>query len=350
MKSVLNKLKVDYTKEPMFFGQDLALQRYDVSKYPIFLKLLDDQMEFFWRPNEVNLIKDRQDFQALSENERFVFTSNLSYQTLMDSVIGRGIGLIDQYVSIPELEACLGWWKAFEILHSRSYTYIIQNVMPQPKQFFDDIVENKEIMSRGFSVTEKYDELIANPKDEKEAIYLALVSTNVLESLRFYISFACGFYFGEQGKMTGNASILRLIARDENVHVSITQNILKILEENEEEGFVDTIKKNKHKAVEMFRMAVQEEKDWAAYLFSKGSLLGLNERVLGGYIEWLAQNRMRSLGLPRIFDVKTNPIGGWLSNWGDSSKVQVAAQEAEILSYRVKASTPDLAEADLGSL
>lgn len=350
MKTVFNQLKVDYTKQPIFFGEDLGLQRYDRVKLPIFLKLFKDQLEFFWRPEEISLVKDKGDFLNLNDIEKFVFTSNLAYQTAMDSVIGRGINLISKHVSLPEVEACFNVWQMFETLHSFSYTYIIQNVFPDSKEFFDSIIENKEIIKRAQSITERYDALIGKPKDEYQAVYLSLISTNILESLRFYVSFACGFFFGEQGKMVGNASILKLISRDENLHVSITQDLLKILRDNKEEGFQETIKENKDLAVELYKSAVEEEKDWANYLFSKGALIGLNEKTLSGYIEWLAERRMRSLGLPQIYDVKSSPLGGWLNNWSDSQRTQVAPQETEILNYKIKASINDINEADLGSL
>lgn len=350
MKTTLNKLQVDYTKQPVFFGQDLSLQRYDKVKYPIFLKLFKSQMEFFWRPEEISLLKDRNDFQTLTDAERFVFTSNLKYQTLMDSVIGRGINVMIDNVTIPEAEACMSAWQFFETIHSYSYTYIIQNVFPDSSSLFDSISKDSEIMKRAVSVSREYDRLLSKPNDMHEAVYLSLVSTNILESMRFYVSFACGFFFGEKGKMVGNASILKLINRDENLHVAITQDLLKILRENKDEGFQDTINKSQETCVEMFRSAANEEKEWVNYLFSQGSVVGLNEKVMHGYIEWLADKRMQAVGLPKIYNVKHNPIGGWLSNWVDSQKVQVAPQETEILSYKVKASISDLGSADFSGL
>lgn len=350
MKTVLNRINVDTTKQPIFLGEGLALQRYDKFKYPKFFELYQDQVELFWRPEEVSVMKDRNDFKSLTETEKFIFISNLKYQTLMDSVIGRGIDILKSYTSLPEVEACFNAWQYFENIHSYSYTYLIKNVFSDPGEIFDSILTDEEIMKRASSVSGKYDELLKSDGDIKTDIYLALISTNILEGIRFYVSFACGWYFAEQGKMEGNAKILKLISRDENKHVAITQNLIRILRENPEEGFQDVIKANEERVIKMFSTAVEEEKTWARYLFSRGQLLGFNDKVACGYIEWLANNRLRSIGLKGIYDAPHNPIGGWISNWTDSSKVQVAPQEAELESYKVSSFTPLSGNEDYGDI
>lgn len=217
--SVLNTKVVDTTKQPLFLGEGLSLQRYDKCKYEVFLDLFKRQMEFFWRPEEINLTKDRADFKQLSDYEKFIFTSNLKFQTLLDSVIARGIPCVSQYVSSPELEACMNMWAAFEGIHSYSYTYLIQNVFAEPSKIMDSILEDKEILKRAESVRQAYDALnqqFANEQDLRKQIYLTLISINILEGLRFYVSFACALAFEQNKKMTGNAKVIELIRRDEN--------------------------------------------------------------------------------------------------------------------------------------
>ena len=337
MKTVLNKHNVDTLKQPLFLGEDLALQRYDCFKYPKFFELFRQQEEYHWMPEEVSLVKDRNDYKVLSPEERFVFDSNLKFQTMTDSMLSRSIHEIARYVTNPELEICMNTWARFESIHSYSYTYILKNVHNDPSKFFDSILEDDEIVSRAKAISDSYDKLIGTPTDVKQQILDAVISTNITEGLSFYTSFACSFYFGYRGKMEGNAKIIKLIHRDENLHVSITQNILKYLTENTKEGFSDLIKANKHKIVDMYGLAVENEKKWADYLFSRGSLIGLNKDVLGGYAEWLCNNRLQALGYSKLFDIKSNPIGGWLDSFMDSSKVQVAPQETEISSYKIGA-------------
>ena len=161
--SVFNKEKgLDFTKQPMFFGEDLQVQRYDSMKYPIFDKLTQQQLGFFWRPEEVSLQKDRNDYQSLGVEQKHIFTSNLKYQTMLDSVQGRGPCLAFlPFCSLPELEGAIITWDFMETIHSRSYTYIIKNLYSQPSDVFDTIIQDEKIEKRSKSVTKTYDELIS---------------------------------------------------------------------------------------------------------------------------------------------------------------------------------------------
>jgi ribonucleoside-diphosphate reductase beta chain len=336
MKTVLNKTNIDQLRNPMFFGDDLSLQRYDQIKYQKFYELYDQQLNFFWRPQEVSLVKDISDYKNLSDEERFVFDSNLKFQTTVDSMLSRSIHELMKHVTNPELEICMNTWSFFETIHSNSYTYILQNVYPDATKFFNSILEDKEIVKRAKAISEKYDKLLGydGTKDPKEQLFDAVLATQITEGLIFYVSFACSFYFGYRGKMEGNSKIIKFISRDENLHVAITQNIMKNWINNPEEGFQEIVKKNEEKIYEAYRIAVEAEKEWADYLFSKGNLIGLTSDSLKHYIEWLANNRLTSLGYKKLYpDAKVNPLSGWLDSYYDSKKMQVAPQETELSSY-----------------
>ena len=343
MTTVFNKKSVDTTTQPLFLGEPLGLQRYDRFKYPIFWDLYNKQVEFFWRPEEIELKKDRSDFQTLTDNEKFIFTSNLKYQTMLDSVICRGVPTLLEHVSNPELEACLNVWGFFEQIHSTSYSYIIKNVYADPSSVFDSTLKEKEILKRAESAIEDYNKLSYGQYDDiKEQLYMTLISINILEAIRFYVSFICSFAFAKNKKMIGNADIIRLIKRDEAVHLYNTQTILNILKDEKSEGFQGVVKKCHDDAIAMFERAANEEKEWASYLFKDGSLIGLNETTLHGYIEWLVDSRLEHLGFPKIYNVKKNPIKGWSDAFMNSEAVQVAPQESEITSYKIGASKNDL--------
>ena len=353
MKTIFNTKNVDAMSQPLFLGKDLGVQRFDIIKYPVFANLDSKMMEFFWRPQEVELKKDRSDFKEMSDNEKFIFTSNLKYQTMLDSVICRGVPTLLEYVSNTELEACLMTWQFFEKIHSQSYSYIIQNVYADSSEVFDGIYSDKEIMKRASSAIEDYNNLMgmADNKtiDLKKQIYMTIVSINILEAVRFYVSFICSFAFAENKKMVGNADIIKLIKRDEALHLSNTQEILKILHKEESEGFVKVAAQCEDAAIEMFDRAAQEEKDWASYLFKDGSIIGLNETVLHQYIDWLCMSRRKAIGLP-YEKVGKNPVAGWTDPWMQSESVQVAPQEHEITSYKIGASKNDLEDMDFGDL
>ena len=353
MKTIFNTKNVDAMSQPLFLGKDLGVQRFDIIKYPVFTNLDSKMMEFFWRPQEVELKKDRSDFKEMSDNEKFIFTSNLKYQTMLDSVICRGVPTLLEYVSNTELEACLMTWQFFEKIHSQSYSYIIQNVYADSSEVFDGIYSDKEIMKRASSAIEDYNNLMgmADNKtiDLKKQIYMTIISINILEAVRFYVSFICSFAFAENKKMVGNADIIKLIKRDEALHLSNTQEILKILHKEESEGFVKVAAQCEDAAIEMFDRAAQEEKDWASYLFKDGSIIGLNETVLHQYIDWLCMSRRKAIGLP-YEKVGKNPVAGWTDPWMQSESVQVAPQEHEITSYKIGASKNDLEDMDFGDL
>ena len=355
MKTIFNTKNIDPMSQPLFLGKDLGVQRYDIIKYPAFKALDSRQMMNFWRPEEIELKKDRGDFKEMSDNERFIFTSNLKYQTMLDSIICRGVPTLLEYVTNTELEACMMTWQFFEKIHSQSYSYIIQNVYSDSKEVFGGIYEDKEIIKRAKSAIEDYNNLMGmacdknKPSDIKKQIYMTVISINILEAVRFYVSFICSFAFAENKKMAGNADIIKLIKRDEALHLANTQEILKILHNEESEGFIKISEQCQGTAVEMFESAAQEEKEWASYLFKDGSILGLNETVLHQYIDWLCMSRRKTIGLP-YENVGKNPIGGWTGPWMSSESVQVAPQEHEITSYKIGASKNDLDDMDFGDM
>lgn len=340
-------------KEPMFFGQNVNVARYDQQKHPIFEKLIEKQLSFFWRPEEIDLSSDRGEYANLPEHEQHIFISNLKYQTLLDSVQGRSpnVALLP-LVSIPELETWIETWSFSETIHSRSYTHIIRNIVSNPSLIFDDIVTNDEIVKRAISVTEHYDELIALTnkmyaeeidieKDDdfrkkiKTALYLTVVSVNVLEAIRFYVSFACSFSFAERSLMEGNAKVIKLIARDEALHLSGTQHMINLMREGKDDPEMAVIAKEQEDMVyQIFREAAEQEKQWAEYLFKGGSMIGLNASILKDYVEYITNVRIKAIKLEPIFENKSNPLP-WMNNWLVSDNVQVAPQESEISSYLV---------------
>src|SRR6056300_1675730 len=347
MKSVFNKDKnLDATKQSMFFGPDLSVQRYDTMKYPVFDKLTQQQLGYFWRPEEVSLQKDRNDYLELREEQKFIFTSNLKYQTMLDSVQGRGPCLAFlPFCSLPELEGCIVTWDFIETIHSRSYTYIIKNLYSNPSEVFDMILKDEKIERRAKSVTQTYDDLISTGYqwtltpdkvdlyDLKKKMYLAMVSVNILEGLRFYVSFACSFAFGELKKLEGSAKIISFIARDESQHFAMSQNIINNYRERENDKVMNQVIKDTEDLVyKMFDEAVQEEKRWATYLFSQGSMIGLSEKLLHQFVEHMANRRMKAIRLTPKYDQKSNPLP-WITHWLSSRGLQNAPQETEIESY-----------------
>lgn len=342
--------------EPMFLGQSVNVARYDQQKYKTFEDLIEKQISFFWRPEEVDVSKDRRDFMSLPEHEKHIFLSNLKYQTLLDSIQGRSpnVALLP-LVSIPELETWIETWSFFETIHSRSYTHIIRNVVNDPSEVFDDIVVNKHIIARAEKIAVYYDDLIEysqyyqlfgegkhtingkeieiSLRELKKKLYMCLMCVNILEAIRFYVSFACSFAFAERKLMEGNAKIIRLIARDEALHLVSTQNILNIFASGQEGNeWKEIAEECNLDAFNLFYEAAEQEKEWADYLFKDGSMIGLNKDILCQYVEFITNQRLKAVGLPTMFEIHQNPIP-WINAHLSSDTVQVAPQETEMSSY-----------------
>ena len=358
--TVFNTEEVDTTKQPMFFGKPLGIQRYDNYKYPVFERLTTQQLGYFWRPEEVSLQKDRSDYQTLRPEQKHIFTSNLKYQVMLDSVQGRGPGMaFGPYCSLPELEGCMKVWEFMEMIHSRSYTYIIKNVYSDPSEVFDTILRDDRILERALSVTQAYDAFIneAHEYDQsnlwkdgwkgsyvsqstiyelKRKLFRAVANVNILEGIRFYVSFACSFAFGELKLMEGSAKIVSLIARDENQHLVITQQILNKWRDGDDPDMKKIFKEEEPWFYKTFENAVNQEKLWSEYLFKNGSMIGLNEKLLQQYVEWIANKRMKAVGLKPVYDIalRANPLP-WTQHWISSKGLQVAPQETEVESYVV---------------
>jgi ribonucleoside-diphosphate reductase beta chain len=367
--SIFNKKISDTLVQPMFFGDSVNVARFDKQKFEIFEKLTEKQLSFFWRPEEIDVSKDRIDFAKLLPNEKHIFISNLQYQILLDSVQGRSpIIAFLPIVSLPEVENWIETWSFSETIHSRSYTHIIRAIVNEPGVVFDDIMKTDEIIQRAESVSKHYDELIKYTQayllhgtgklkiqeEEllidlyrlKKQLYLTIMSVNILEAVRFYVSFACSFAFAERKVMEGNAKIIKMIARDEALHLTGTQHMLNLMSNGKDDPDMQKIAKEcECEVITMFREACEQEKDWAEYLFRDGSMIGLNAQILKQYLEYITNIRMKALNLNPIFDECANPLP-WINHWLDSDNVQVAPQETEITSYLVSAIDNTLDEQD----
>lgn len=346
----------DHTKVLAFLDPSggPTIQRYDTLKYKQFDQLTEKQLGFFWRPEEIDIYKDAKDFKGLTDHEKHIFTSNLKRQILLDSVQGRApIEAFSPIVSLPELENWITTWTFSETIHSRSYTHIIRNIYSNPSKIFDELMTISEIVDCASDISEYYDKLIElsawynllgagihkiNDKsvnvdiyELKKLLWLTLMSVNILEGVRFYVSFACSWAFAELKKMEGNAKIIKLIARDENLHLAGTQMLLKLLKKDDP-IFEQIAKETEQECIDMFVSAVDQEKEWATYLFKDGSMIGLNAQLLNTYIEWICNKRMMNVGLKSHYGVKENPLP-WTQKWISGADVQVAPQETEITSY-----------------
>lgn len=342
----MDVLSLSSHSDNLFFGSaGHGISRYDVLKYPIFNKLNNKMQGFFWRPNEIDVSQEKRSFDKMTSAEQFVFTSNLKRQILLDSVQGRAPGLVFlPHCTEPSLENCILTWGFFESIHSESYTHIIRAIYPDPSVVFDDLPNIKDIADCAKSVTFAYDSFIKKPT--KKNLYLALIAANALEAIRFYVSFACTFSFLERGMVEGSAKIVKLIARDEAEHLALTQHIIKTLPKDDSE-FTEIIKESEQEAVQIFIDAAEQEKEWAKYLFSNGPVLGLSEKILCDYVDYLLARRMKAVGLSMDNSFKGNHPLPWVEKHFTNSNSQVAPQEVELSSYLSASIVNDINDVNL---
>lgn len=341
-------LNLNVNPDKLFFGDNgHGISRYDVIRYPVLDKLDEKMKSFYWNPKEVDLGQEKRSFSSMTDIEQFVFTSNLKRQILLDSIQGRAPTLAFlPHCTDPTLENCLTTWALFETIHSQSYTHIIRAIYPDPKVVIDDMPSILQIVDCANDITKSYDDLMSNPN--KENLYLGLVAANALEAIRFYVSFACSFSFLERGLVEGSAKIIKLIARDENVHLSLVQHILKILPQDDPE-FIQIIGDNREKAKNIFYSAADQEKEWGEYLFKEGSILGLNSGILSSYVDYLLEKRMRNIGLVTTSNKMAHPLP-WIEKSLSSSNSSPAPQEVELSSYLMGSIKNNLSDLDLSSL
>jgi ribonucleoside-diphosphate reductase beta chain len=356
--STFRQEQTDTLTEPMFMGNSVNVARYDQQRHPIFESIIEKQLSFFWRPEEIDVSKDRADWQSLTECEKHIFISNLKYQTLLDSVAARSVNVcLLPLVSLPELETWIETWAFAETIHSRSYTHIIRNLFSNPGEVFDDIVLNENIIERAADISKYFDEIImmsqiyniqgegtyevegrqvvVSMRNIKRRLYMAICAINALEAIRFYVSFACSFAFAERELLEGNSKIIRLIARDEALHLTGTQHMLNLWADGRDDPEMAEVAKEMHEEGKaLFMDVVEQEKAWADYLFKDGSMIGMNAAILKQYVEYIANQRLTAIGYEPPFDIKTNPLP-WMNSYLVSDNVQVAPQEAEISSYLV---------------
>lgn len=356
----------DYKSQPMFFGESTSIARYEDPKHPFIEELTTKALSFYWRPEEVNLVNDKAQFDKLWERDKRTFTLNLLYQMLMDTIQGSAPSeILGQIASDIGIDTWIQTWTFFETIHSRSYTHIIRNIYSNPTGIFDSVVIDDAIMARAVSICRYYDDLdekftlykadkIRGVETEeqlyevKKAFYLCLHTINALEAIRFFVSFINTFNFFETMKvMEGNSKIMTFIARDENLHHQSTRYMIKRLQSGAEGPEWVKIAEDCHaQATEIFLEARAQEKDWCKYVYKDGAPQGLSVELMGSYIDYATVPRMEELGLDHssIDAPKRNPFP-WLTKFLKANTVQSAPQEVEISSYLIAQVDNDITEA-----
>ncbi len=344
----------NYSSRRMFLDPagSVSIQRYDDFAYPKQDKFTKTQRGAIWVPDEVTLTKDKIDFTKANEETRFIFTSNLLRQTAIDSIQGRmPVQIFTPVCSIPETEAWVLWWSAFEQIHSESYSHIIRNIYNMPQDQFNSIHDTSEIVNMVSGIEKYYNDLhLLNCKkalglpvaeyDHIKAIYLALIASYGLEAIRFMVSFSTSLGMTENRIFIGNGNIISLILADELLHTSATAWLINT-NVKDDPRFQQMKEDCKKEVNDMLLAVIDEEKGWAKYQFQKGTILGLNEQIMCAHVDWTAQERLRAIGVKYDAGIKSAPLP-WFNKHLNTNKKQTALQENESVSYVVGAMTTEI--------
>lgn len=375
---------IDYSKQTNYDSRKMfldpagsvSIQRYDGFAFPKLSKFTETQRGNFWIPNETSLTKDKIDFTKADEATKFIFTSNLLRQTALDSIQGRApVQIFTPVCSVPEIEAWVQWWSAFEQIHSESYSHIIRNIYQMPSDQFNAIHDTSQIVSMLSGIDKYYNDLhvinckniareslIASGVTDKKilaplevsehvhvkAIYKALIASYGLEAIRFNVSFSTSLGMVENKIFIGNGNIITLILADELLHTDATAWII-----NTNVKMDERFKQVKYECVkevnDMLISVVDEEKAWAKYQFKKGPILGLNEKIMCTNVDWIAQYRFKKIDVKYDAGIKSNPMP-WMDKYMNTDKVQTALQENESTTYVIGALSSDINYDDLPDL
>jgi ribonucleoside-diphosphate reductase beta chain len=352
----------------LFFGKDSMnrnIQTFHDPKYPWILQFAEEMRAIGnWSKNEIDLSKEKRDFDGLDEAGRHIFESGLKFAIALDSCAGRGpIQLFNEngISNNPEWELYITNHQNNELLHSESYTEMVRAIFNNVDEFIDSIIHDEKIQKRAETVlgafdsaTDVIDKMIANnvaqkygqslpykqtEHDEKKAVYKSAMVLNMFEGIRFFTTFVTAWSFSEQPVklMMGSSNIFKLIARDEMIHLDVFQKVIKLLRTDPEEGFVEVVQDMEEEMIALYQSAYDEEMEWIEHLFSKGSpLIGMNEQILKDYMDYIFSVRMTNIGMKPSdigLELKTyNPLP-WVDNYLDSSNVKSAPQEIESVNY-----------------
>lgn len=292
-------------KQRLYKGETTNLLNLANVKYPEFINFVDIAYQNNWHPAKVDMSKDRKQYEnVLSTEEREAYDNILSFLIFLDSIQTNNLPNIADYITLPEIVYFLARQTWDEALHSRSYGHILQNMMGREEA--DKITykwrDNPILKARIQHITNIYE----NSREDKtdENFVSVLVANYLLEGLYFYNGFQFFHNLASRGMMIASDTQIRYIQRDENVHCTAFEKIINISMEEDPEIWTDEMKELVY---EMFRTAVEWEIKFSFDILGN-KILGIREDSIRDYTYYLANRRLKKIGLDEIFPkVKSNP-------------------------------------------
>lgn len=303
-------------------------------KYQWANHLYRTMMGNFWIPEKIDLTQDKNDYQNLTDYEREAYDGILSFLIFLDSIQTNNIPNISDYITAPEINLVLSIQTFQEAIHSQSYQYIIESILPKETRnsIYDKWRDDNILFERNRYIAEIYQKFIEKPNDENFA--KTIIADYLLEAIYFYNGFNFFYLLASRNKMMGTSDVIRLINRDELSHVVLFQQIFKEIR-NENPEFFD-----ENMIYEMFRKAVEQEINWTNHIIGN-QILGITHETTEKYTKWLANERLKIIGLKPIYEGYNENPYKHLEKFADTEgegNVKANFFEGTVTSYNMSSS------------
>lgn len=288
-------------------------------------------MNNFWIPEEINMDKDIKDYRKLTEAEKIAYDKIISFLIFLDSVQTTNLPNLQEYITAPDIIRCLTIQQFQELVHSQSYSYILDSVCRAEERtkiiyyWKDDAL----LLKRNEFIGGIY-----NDFQEDKSVHQFVrtcIANYILEGIYFYSGFMFFYNLARQGKMSGTSNNIQYINRDENTHLWLFRNMLRELQQEIPEYFTEEYNKEWK---ELIKKGVEQEIEWGKYVIGN-NIEGLNSNMIEGYIKYLGNLRSNDLGFGDLYpEYKEEPLNmSWVSHYSDPNRTKSDFFENKPRSY-----------------
>jgi ribonucleoside-diphosphate reductase beta chain len=319
----------DWGKRRIIGGNTTNMIELNNIKYEWAYRMYRVMMNNFWIPEEIALMDDARQYSLLTEAERRSFNKILSFLIFLDSIQTHNLPNINEYITAPEVNLCLTVHTFQEAVHSQSYGYILDSVVSSDirDRIYNEWRVDQHLLRRNKFITDRYEEFIHDPSDRN--LVKTVMANFILEGVYFYSGFAFFFALGRQGKMLGTVSEIKYIQRDELTHLALFRYIFEeIARENPHLMTSELMEELR----DMMRQAVEHEIAWGQYV-TNNEIAGLTQDLIDRYIRYLANQRLRSLGIPILYPEITEHPLPWIDQYAAINSMKTDFFEQKVTNY-----------------
>jgi ribonucleoside-diphosphate reductase beta chain len=316
MSTPLSKIKLLNPEFPnkstgIINGKCSGILNWNDIAYPQMYDLYTTLLSNFWKAQEINMQDDIKQWDLLSETEQDVFLRIITQLASLDSLQTPTMYQVMDYVTDSSFKAIFALISQQEAIHNESYSYTCSSLVPLSEQNirFNQAKDDHYVQKRNQLILNAYEKFRQSPTTQ--TLFELCVNSINLEGIYFYAGFAFFYHLARKQKMLKTSTMISYIQRDEMQHAYFVSQFLRILlTENPE---LNT-KENIEYIYQTIDQAVMLEKEWSQYILKDISGIDLSE--FSNYVEYLANKRLRQLGLDNFYEERSNPMP-WIQVFGD---------------------------------